>query len=433
VNIKILLSDAIRRKELAPGRRNALLRSMTDEVAALVLTSNYAQTQALSMTEAKAAERLGEHARVIRILESRGLLDRAIESLPNEEDIEERRRTGRGFTRPELAVILSYTKIELFESLRTTEIPDAAHCQSEVLAYFPARLAKRFGGSILSHRLRREIAAMLISSSIINRMGPNFALRAQEETGADVAAVARAYAVVRSLFATRQLWREIEALDGHIPASVQYDSFFECSRMVRRAVYWFLHRPQRNRDISANIESLREPVAAVLASVPRVLDGWAKQRFERDAGRAEADRLPRRLSERVAALRLMPQVLDIAVSSQSLEADPVAVARLHFALGKALGLDWIREQIETLSVEGHWSAMARGTLRESLGREQNALVNGVMKRAGNTPFDEALANWLDEQQLRVARLQRTLEEMRTSGPMDFSTLSIALREVGRLH
>jgi glutamate dehydrogenase len=433
VNIKILLSDAIRRGALAPGRRNALLKAMTKEVASLVLASNYAQTQALSMTETTAKERMGEHARLIRILESRGLLDRALEFLPHEDEIDERRREGKALTRPELAVILSYAKIELGDSLLGTEIPDEAHCQSEVIAYFPARLGKRFPASIQSHRLRREIAAMLIASSMINRMGPQFALRAQEETGADIASVARAYAIVRSLFDTRALWQKIEALDGQIPAKAQYDSFFECSRMIRRAVYWFLHRRSETRDIASTLDRLKATCGAIADVVPRILGGWTEQRFQRDASQATAQGMPDRLGQDIAKLRLITQFLYIASLATRYEADPVTVAKLHFDLGQALRLDWIREQIEELKVEGHWSAMARATLRESLGREQSNLVNSIVKRSAQNDFTAALEEWLERHAAGVARLKRTLDEMQTSSEMDFATLSIALREVSRLH
>jgi glutamate dehydrogenase len=42
---------------------------MTDDVAALVLRDNYLQSQAISLLEVAAAERLGEHAHFIRSLE----------------------------------------------------------------------------------------------------------------------------------------------------------------------------------------------------------------------------------------------------------------------------------------------------------------------------------------------------------------------------
>jgi glutamate dehydrogenase len=433
VNIKILLADAIRRKALAPGRRNALLASMTDEVAELVLASNYAQTQALSMMLTKAHERIGEHARLIRMLESRGLLNRALEFLPGEEEIDERKRNGTGFTRPELAVILSYAKIELYESLAATDIPDEEYCQSEVFAYFPERLRKRFASSIRSHRLRREIAAMLISSSMINRMGPFFPLRSEHDTGGDAADVARAYAIVRGVFGTRELWREVEKLDGRLQAAVQYECFYECSRMIRRAVYWFLHRRSQNRNIEQSIGRKRAEVGAVLASLPAVLCGWSRRSYERDVGNFEVLGVPSGLAARIASLRLMTPALDIAELAIDFSADALTIARLYFELGRGLRLDWIREQIEDLEVEGQWRAMARGTLREALGREQRALLHGVLKKAGNRDYRVALAEWLAATTAGITRLKRTLDEMQTSGQMDFATLSIALREVGRLH
>ena len=432
VNIKILLNDAIRRKTLDPRRRNRLLASMTDEVARLVLASNYAQTQALSMMAAKAAERIGEHARLIRMLEARGLLNRTLEFLPNEEEIVERRRAGVGFTRPELAVILSYAKIELYDSLITTDIPDEDYCRTEIAAYFPTRLVRRFEASIRSHRLRREIAAMLISSSMINRMGPFFVLRAEQDTGADVADVARAYAIVRGLFDTRRLWREIEALDGQVQAEVQYESFFECSRMMRRAVYWILHRRSGHRSIEKSIAKKRGPVKAVLAELPAVLCGWSKKSFESDARNFESLGVPRRLGERIASLRLMPQILDIADLANKHGVDPVEAAALHFELGRGLRLDFIRGQIEDLAVEGHWRAMARGTLRETLNREQRALLDLILRRAKGGEHRAALAEWLAAANAEITRLKQTLDEMQASGPMDFAMVSIALQEIGRL-
>jgi glutamate dehydrogenase len=432
VNIKILLADAIHRKALAPARRNALLKSMTDEIASLVLASNYAQTQALSMMTAQARERLGEHARLIRILEARGLLKRGLEYLPGEEEIDERRRQGLGFTRPELAVILSYAKIELCDSLIATSIPDEPHWQSEISAYFPERLRKRFEVSIRKHRLRREIAAMLISSSMINRMGPFFALRARDETGADVADIARAYSIVRSLFETRRLWREIEALDGQVQAAVQYDCFSQCSRMVRRAVYWFLHRRHRNRNIDVTVAELHNGVTAIVAALPSPLCGYSKRSFDHDLASFEALGLPRHLGERVASLRLMTQVLDITELAAGCDGEPVEIARLYFELGRGLRLDWIREQIEELRVEGHWRAMARGTLRETLANEQCELLRGILRRARGTEHRTALGDWLTAQNAGITRLKRTLDEMQSAGQMDFATLSIALKEIGRL-
>ncbi len=292
VNIKILLEDAIRQKKLPRGQRNALLAEMTDQIAALVLGNNYAQTQALSMMDSRAAERLGEHARLIRVLETQGLLDRALEFLPTEAQIEERRAAGRGLTRPELAIILSYSKIELHGSLLQTDIPEDPFLAAELELYFPRQLSERFKPLIRKHRLRREIITMLVGGSMINRMGPFFVLRAAEETGANVAQVARAYAIVREVFGVRRLWRDVEALDHKVDAKVQYDAIFQISRMVRRAVYWLLQNYSGELDIESVVKRFQPGVTAAFAALPKIVAGRSGSRYAEDAKKLEGVGLP---------------------------------------------------------------------------------------------------------------------------------------------
>jgi glutamate dehydrogenase len=432
VNIKILLDEAIRRRALPREQRNDLLAAMTDDVAGLVLADNYAQTQVLSNMESRAAERLGEHARLIRVLEAQGLLDRALELLPPEDEIERRRAAGLGLTRPELAVILSYSKIELVGSLVHTDIPEDPYLGAELERYFPRQLRTPIGGLIRQHRLAREIIAMLIGGSMVNRMGPFFVLRAEEETGATVAQVARAYAIVREVLDVRRLWREIEALDYEVEARVQYDSIFEIGRMVRRAVYWFLQSYPNDLDIEPLVMRFRAGAAELLAALPQVLSPRGRERLERDRQAYAGRGVPAELALRIAALGTSTQTLDIVELAREFTQPARDMAALYFALAAELRIDTLREQIEGLAVDNRWRAMARATLRESLAREQRGLLRAALrgKHAGGPKA--ALKAWLDKHAAAIARTQRALDEMHASGPMDFATLSVALTEVHRL-
>lgn len=433
VNIKILLADAIRRRALPAEERDALLASMTDDVAGLVLADNYAQTLALSIMESRAAERLGEHARLIRTLESRGLLDRGLEFLPGDEEIEERLATGRGLTRPELAIVLAYSKLELIESLAGSDIPDDPYLGTELESYFPPPLRAPIGGLIRKHRLARQIIAMLVGGSMINRMGPFFVLRAEEETGTSVAQIARAYAIVRDVFDVRRLWREIEALDYAVPAKAQYDSIFEIGRMVRRAVYWFLQNYSHDLDIEASIARFRPGVLGLMDRIDELVGGRSAELLEERRRRLAELGLPPTLGARVAALSLMTQVLDIVELAHEFRQPPAEIATLYFALANELKLDSIREQIEGLKVDSRWRAMARATLRETLAKQQRALLRSALA-ASDQPGGPAgsLAAWLERHRPEIARACRALDDMQASGPADFATLSVALNEVGRL-
>jgi glutamate dehydrogenase len=396
-----------------------------------VLHNNYQQMQALSMMDSRAAERLGEHARLVRVLEGQGLLDRALEYLPTEEQIEERRAAGRGLTRPELAVILSYSKIELHGSLLQTDIPEDPYLAAELELYFPRELTQRFRPQIRQHRLRREIITMLVGGSMINRMGPFFVLRAEEETGANVAQVARAYAIVREVFGIRRLWREIEALDHKVAAKVQYDAIFQISRMVRRAVYWLLQNYSQQLDIEPMVKRFQPGVVDAFEALPQVVTGRSDARFATDAQELERVGLPRDVARQIAGLSLMTQTLDVIELAREFRLPVPNVGQLYFALAKELRLDVLREQIEALSVDGRWRAMARATLRETLAQEQRALLRSAL--GATTPASaDALASWFDKRRAEIARVQRVLDDMLISGALDFATLSVALKEVGRL-
>ena len=399
-----------------------------------MLGNNYAQTQALSMMDSRAAERLGEHARLIRVLETQGLLDRALEFLPTDEQIEERRASGRGLTRPELAIILSYSKIELHGSLVQTDIPEDPFLASELELYFPRQLAERFKPQIQAHRLRREIIAMLIGGSMINRMGPFFVLRAEEETGASVAQVARAYAIVREVFGVRRLWREIEALDHKVEAKVQYDAIFQISRMVRRAVYWLLQNYSQQLEIEPMVTRFRHGVVDAFAALPSIIDGPRSERYATETRQLEAAGLPSPVAQRIAALSLATQSFDIIELAREFRLPVAEVGRLYFALvaraapRRRARADRGAQGRRPLARDG-----ARDAARDARARAARAAAQRA-QRARRVGCERARRSsaWLDKHRYDIARVQRSLDDMQMTGPMDFATLSVALKEVGRL-
>jgi glutamate dehydrogenase len=430
VNIKILLAAAIEQRALAKNRRNALLASMTDDVAALVLRDNYGQTQALSIMAAHAVQRLGEHTRLIRVLETRGLLERTLEGLPTDEQIDERRAAGLGLTRPELAVILSHSKIELRSRLLASTVPEDPYLASELEDYFPHQLARRCGRFMHGHKLGREIIAMQIASSIVNRMGPFFVLRAEEEAGANVTQVARAYAIVRGVFSVRKLWQDVEALDNVVRAEAQYDAIFQMSRMVRRAAYWFLQNHADALDIEPMITRFRPGAEQAFAA--KLVTGPARERFEQQIARLRDASFPEELARRIASLEFTTQTLDIIELAREFKLSVRDIGRLYFDVAQKLRLDWVRDRIEELKVEGRWRAMARATLRETLGRQLRALVRSVLRRRAGRPPRAAFAAWLEKSEPQVIHVQRALDDIQLTGSVDFATLSVALKELGHL-
>jgi glutamate dehydrogenase len=432
VNIKILLADVMQRGRLTRAARDRLLARMTREVGALVLRNNYLQSQALSVLEQRAPERLAEYHTVIRVLERGGHLDRAIEFLPNEEEFAERRKQQRGLTRPELAVVLAYSKIWLSQQLLDSDLPDQPYFASEVQRYFPDPLRERFHRQIARHPLRREIVATATTNSLVNRMGPLFVVRAQEETGAAPAEIARAYAIAREVFAMRELWSGIEALDNRVPADVQATMFFRASRLLRHATHWLVRSRDETLPIETAMRELRQAVVALDQSLDTVMHDEARSRFETTRAALQTRNVPEKLARRVARLAMLEPALDIVALAREERVAVADAARTYFSLGADLGLDWLHAQIDGLRVDGAWQATARTGLRDSAMRTHRELAQQVLRVRGAGRGGERLARWKAARVPGLAAWSRTLGDMRTAGNADFATLTVGVDAVRAL-
>ncbi|MBU6478182.1 MAG: NAD-glutamate dehydrogenase, partial [Xanthomonadaceae bacterium] len=302
VNIKILLNDAVQRGEMDIEARNKLLHSMTDEVADLVLRDNYRQNGALGVMEHMSVGRIGSQAHFIRTLEGRGQLDRQIESLPSDAEMAERRTHHQGLTRPELAVLLSYSKIVLYQQLLDSDVPEDPFLSKELVRYFPAPLHEKYAAHMQRHRLKREIIATAVTNSTINRMGATFMLRMQEDTGKGPAAIAKAYTAAREILDARELWAEIEALDSKVAEGTQVDAVMQVWSLLRHMTRWLLNRPGGTLEIAANVERYQAGVSALRKALPEALTPTGRGDFACSQEKWEGLGLPAELAVRLARL-----------------------------------------------------------------------------------------------------------------------------------
>ena len=432
VNIKILLDAAVRAGDLTEKQRNALLAEMTDEVAALVLRDNYDQAQALSTSLAQAASMAEVHERYLRSLEATGTLSRALEFLPGDEALAERRGAGGGLTAPELAILLSYTKASLADELVSSQAPDEPFFVRELERYFPSVLRERFGDEIAAHPLRREIVASRVANELVNRAGTTFAFRLGDETGAGTADVARAYAAVRDVFGLPGLWGEIEALDGAVPATVQVSMTLAVRILLERAARWVLRNRPRPLDVEAIVARFQPGASGLAEVVPELLGAG-----EAEAARAKAERLveagvPPELARRLAHLEALVPALDLVELTERSGLGLVDVATVYYELGARLELHWLRDRIVALPRGTRWEAMARAALRDDVYAEQAALAAAVVGTCTEHDPRERVDAWLERHAAAAERCLRVLADIRSGGGLDLARLSVGVRELRNL-
>ncbi|WNF48318.1 NAD-glutamate dehydrogenase [Pseudomonas sp. SG20056] len=430
VNIKILLGEIVGAGDMTGKQRNKLLVEMTDAVGGLVLGNNYKQTQALSLAERRARERVGEYKRLMSALEAAGKLDRALEFLPTDDELNERAANGLGLTRPELSVLISYSKIDLKESLLKSLVPDDEYLAREMETAFPPLLAKKFGEPMRRHRLKREIVSTQIANDLVNHMGITFVQRLKESTGMSAANVAGAYVIVRDLFRLPHWWQQIEALDYQVPAELQLQLMDELMRLGRRATRWFLRSRRNELDAARDVAHFAPRIEALVGRLDELLEGPAREQWlARFQGYVEAG-VPEELARVVAGTSHLYTLLPIIEASDVTGQEPDRVAAAYFAIGGSLELSWYLQQITSLPVENNWQALAREAFRDDLDWQQRAITVSVLQMAeGPADIEERVGVWLDQHRRLVDRWKVMLGELRAATNTDYAMYAVANREL----
>ncbi|MFO1396067.1 MAG: NAD-glutamate dehydrogenase [Burkholderiales bacterium] len=433
VNIKILLGLPIADGELTEKQRNAQLAQMTDAVAALVLRDNYFQTQVLSVTNRIAPQLLDAQARFMQFLEKAGRLNRAIEFLPSDDEIAERRSAGRGLARPEAAVLLAYSKIWLDEELKSSPLPDDPWVATALVRYFPEALRDRFAGYMARHPLKREIIATHVLNSMINRVGSTFVHRLAETTGARPYEVVRAYLLAREIFGLVPLWQAVEAQDNKVADEVQSAMLIDTSGQLERGTLWFLRSRRLNDDMAATIAYFRPGVEALSARLPKLLDPAERARIDGRIAELVAVRVPRELAERVVTFDTLHAALDIAEVAADAKKPVEPVAAVYFDIANRLGLAWLRERVAALPGGAHWRNLAKGAMQDDLSALTRTITANVVAGGGDVGATASLIGaWQDRNRRALERAAQLMTELRAVAAPDAAMLSVALRELRAL-
>jgi glutamate dehydrogenase len=434
VNIKILLNGLMMSGKLKLDARNKLLAEMTDEVAKLVLRDNYQQSQTISLMQRRAAELLEGQQRTMKVFERDGLLNRAIEFLPNDEEIAERLATGKGLTRPELAVFLSYGKMWLYDIMVESDLPDDPTAEDDLFAYFPVPIQKKYPDAVRKHKLRREIIATSVTNSFVNRVGPSFLTGLMDRTGVGPVDIVRAYFVTRLCYDLRKLWNGIEALDTKVAAEAQADMMVEINRMVERSVLWILRQVPAPLDIAATVKSLKPVVEACRAGAGTMWSDEVASYVKRQADGYKAKGVSAELATGVAAIFRLAAANDIWRLSEFLKLPAAQVGKVYFLVGDRFGLGALRRSTEDLARTSHWERLAVSAAVEELYAHQTklaglALTAGKAKKLSGAKAVEA---WVAAHKTAVDRFDQVLGEIRASETVSLAMLTVANRQLSAL-
>jgi glutamate dehydrogenase len=415
VNIKIPLNREMSEGRLAFDARNALLAEMTDEVAAIVLEDNRLQTLALSIAERGGAADLPPLLRAIEILEESGRLNRAVEGLLSNEELMRRGQEDRGLTRPELAILLSTTKMALQSALEAGKISEDPTLTPELLAAFPKTMQERERDAVLEHRLRREIIATKIANRFVNRLGITAIFSLSEEEGASFGQAAAAFVVAERLFGMADFWRELDTAD--LPEQLRLDLYDRTSKALQLHIADILRNGAATMKLTETVETLAPGLERLNEAVGGLLRREVAAEAAGHRSRLAELGAPPEISDHIVRLFELNGAIGIAALGRRLDVDVIALTDAYTRLGEVLGLDWAQGAANRFQARDQWERL----LTAGLAREFEQLRLDFLYRKRSAEPGAAVEQWVNAQGPRIEQFRRLIERARhapvTTAPM----------------
>ena len=349
--------------------------------------------------------------------------------LCDDETITERVKKGVGFAHSELAVMLSYAKIVLYDEILASDLPDDAFLTSALVNYFPTPLREKYRDAIAKHRLRREIVATVVTNEVVNRVGLAFVHEVREKTGMPADDIARAYMVSREIFGIAELWDQIEALDNKVPAATQSDMLIECGRLIERETVWFLREAAQPLDVEGEIKAFGEGVGQLVKELESFLSESDRERVRQRCAALVEKGAPEELARRVACLALLAPACDIVRIAQGVKQSVPTVAAAYFEIGARFGFDWLRRAAGQLPTDTAWDKLAVTAAIDDLFGHQGLLTQRVMQDVGNGSMEGVIETWAISRKPLVTRTEQLIAELKSTGAPDFAMLAVANRQL----
>jgi len=430
VNLKILLSGAVRRGTLGRDERNRVLEACTDQVSEAVLSNNYTQSLAVSLDERRARSSVLPFVEAMDRMEREGILDPALEFLPSSEDLAARDAQGAPFTRPELATLLAHAKLHLKQWLQSSGIPHDPAMLKLVESYFPARALEAVAPEDLeTHRLRAHIASTLLTNLYVDRMGAASHIRLVSETDRAPATVARTWYVANAISDADSLYARLRASEWRVRSGTQYQRYLEMSESLARATSWLLQRGDPVQPIGEAIEWLHEPVREIRAALPRLLVRERLDAFRSQCALHEMDGLDGEAAAELATFCYLDELLPIASLIRQTGVETEIVGRVYMGLAEEIDFPWLRAGLDAQARGDLWSQRSARILIARLEEARSNITARILEGLGDGPLETALERFRHDHAIDLSRIRSVLDEIRTGGPPDLASLLVAVEAV----
>ncbi len=436
VNIKILFNAVMQKGKITRDERNEMLAKMTDDVSKLVLVDNYMQPQTITDIGNIGTKNFDQQILLLRKLEQLGILDRHVEHLPDDAQIEEYQNSQTCFSRPEFAVILGYAKIYFYDQVLASSIPDDPLFENRLAAYFPELIQNSFAEEIATHPLRREIIATYAVNILVNRMGPSFINLAMTTTKAQIDDVFKAFFTVSEVFQIGRIWESLEKLDCTISEDKIMHYRLMVHKIIKRTVLWLLRYYPMADTIAETAKVLGVGIESFLANMESTLPEEDKQKIEKNIKQAKEDGIPSTVAHRLMILGMASTSPDIILIANETRYTVPEVAELYFKVAQQYHFNHLRDLLESPTFNTNiWDRKLSSSMIEDLYNYQSDLTINLLHHAEaenikvDDNFDKITSTWEHAHRNIIESVRHTMSESQVQTSPDLTVIGVIMRDL----
>ncbi|EDZ66237.1 Bacterial NAD-glutamate dehydrogenase superfamily [Nitrosococcus oceani AFC27] len=430
VNLKIFFNHLRERKIISSEEeQNHWLEKVKEEVCQQVLANNYSQSLCLSLDRERCLRDTEPFMELADRLENSGLLDRLSDTFPYRKEV--LARHGEGLTRPELAVLVSYSKTQLYQILlEQPDILSEPFLQEFAISYFPRAINEQFGNHIYDHPLGKEITATILCNTIIDHTGCSFLTWVEELKDIPIAHHPMvAYLVFNKILEGNTLRTQIYALDTIIPASRQYSLLLQFEDTLANFCHWNLANNKQIIPNEKTLSSFHYYLEQYELYQEETLTKSEDQPFKERVRKLIEEGFSAKISRRIALLdRLTDFPLLVELASTSGKEFSLVVS-IYEAVSNYLGYSEVKEILHQVPVRNRWEHRAITTFRERFEVYLSNLALAILAAP-----DQGIANFFSTttRQQRLLQYQRIREELRETPPTDLLPFTVLSRKLETL-
>jgi len=407
VNLKILLTY-LQKKQLIEGYQS-VFTDLTEAVCQSVLADNIAQSLCLSLDLHRCSEEPSLFMQVADRMESAGFLDRTVESFPLTKEIQA--RAGQILTRPELAVLMSASKMYLTDILESQTDLLQHECYERYLhSYFPAALSETYRSHFVNHPLASQIKATMISNLIINQTGCGV-LSHYDGGNGDILDFVNSYLTFDQVLQASEIRRTISDLDNQVPTDTQYQLFLQLEQTLAEVCYWSVSHRLRVCPKTNTITSYRR----FLTDYEDYLKEEAGNQIQTQLDQYQQTDIPVELAKKMSTIANLHDFLFMTSLVRETQQDFKTIGMLIKDIDQTLGTQDLEQRLAQIPKRDYWVKTVCNTLRADIQQFTAQLVKKILLTEVKT-----CANYLEQyvEKSAIDRYKRIYLENQKTTPVN---------------